>query len=141
MGDDTWMTVFPALFSPNMTHPYDSFNVEDLHTVDEGVIRHLFPLLQDAENQQGWDVIVGHFLGVDHVAHRVGPDHPVMKAKLTQMDEVLRKVVDNLTDDTLLIFLGDHGMDRKGDMVETMSSRLLLVYGCTVRESNCETRE
>ena len=35
MGDDTWMTVFPTSFDPNMTHPFDSFNVEDLHTVDE----------------------------------------------------------------------------------------------------------
>ena len=91
MGDDTWTLVFPTLFSPNLTFPYDSFNVEDLHTVDEGVIKHLFPLLED-ENDS-WDVIFGHFLGVDHVGHRVGPEHPVMKDKLKQMDLVLRNVV------------------------------------------------
>ncbi|TFK80922.1 hypothetical protein K466DRAFT_667433 [Polyporus arcularius HHB13444] len=113
MGDDTWTTVFPDSFAPNMTFPYDSFNVEDLHTVDEGVIEHLFPLLQD--KGAPWDVLIGHFLGVDHVGHRVGPDHPTMKTKLTQMDDVLRRVVDVLHDDTLLILMGDHGMDRKGD--------------------------
>lgn len=113
MGDDTWMTVFPTLFAPNMTFPYDSFNVEDLHTVDEGVLRHLFPLLKDKSGS--WDAIIGHFLGVDHVAHRVGPDHPTMKGKLQQMDNVLREVVELLDDDTLLVVLGDHGMDRKGD--------------------------
>ncbi|KAI0696981.1 hypothetical protein C8T65DRAFT_710480 [Cerioporus squamosus] len=113
MGDDTWTTVFPDFFEPNMTFPYDSFNVEDLHTVDEGVIEHLFPLLQD--KKAPWDVLIGHFLGVDHVGHRVGPDHPTMKAKLTQMDDVLRRVVDLLDEDTLLILMGDHGMDRKGD--------------------------
>ena len=107
------MTVFPTLFAPNMTFPYDSFNVEDLHTVDEGVIRHLFQLLRDKSGS--WDAIVGHFLGVDHVAHRVGPDHPAMKEKLRQMDSVLREAVDLLDDDTLLVVLGDHGMDRKGD--------------------------
>lgn len=107
------MAVYPALFSPNMTYPYDSFNVEDLHTVDNGVIRHLFPLLED--KSRSWDAIVGHFLGVDHVGHRVGPDHPLMKDKLEQMDSVLRRVVDHLEDDTLLVVLGDHGMDRKGD--------------------------
>lgn len=113
MGDDTWMTVFPDSFAPNMSWPYDSFHVEDLHTVDEGVVRHLFPLLR--QEHKSWDFILGHFLGVDHVGHRLGPDHPIMKSKLEQMDRVLRDVVEELDDETLLIVLGDHGMDSKGD--------------------------
>lgn len=113
MGDDTWTTVFPTSFAPNMTFPYDSFNVEDLHTVDEGVIEHVFPLLED--ESKPWDFLIGHFLGVDHVGHRLGPDHPVMKTKLEQMDRVLRDIVDLLDDETLLVLMGDHGMDRKGD--------------------------
>ncbi|KAG6829632.1 hypothetical protein H0H92_003965 [Tricholoma furcatifolium] len=113
MGDDTWVSVFPDLFESNMTFPYDSFNVEDLHTVDEGVIKHLFPLLEDPSKP--FDFLVGHFLGVDHVGHRVGPDHPSMKAKLNQMNDVLTRVVELMDDDTLLVVLGDHGMDRSGD--------------------------
>ncbi|KAI5886597.1 uncharacterized protein SCHCODRAFT_02693304 [Schizophyllum commune H4-8] len=105
MGDDTWM-------SPNSTFPYDSFNVEDLHSVDEGVIRHLFPALASPTPP---DFLVGHFLGVDHVGHRVGPDHPSMRDKLAQMNDVLARVIDALADDTLLVVLGDHGMDRAGD--------------------------
>ncbi|TFK62265.1 hypothetical protein BDN72DRAFT_804336 [Pluteus cervinus] len=111
MGDDTWMSVFPDSFEA--TFPFDSFNVEDLHTVDEGVIRHLFPLLEDGDKP--FDFLVGHFLGVDHVGHRVGPDHPNMKAKLQQMNDVLRRVVKLLDEETLLVVLGDHGMDRSGD--------------------------
>ena len=113
MGDDTWMSVFPDTFEDNMTFPYDSFNVEDLHTVDEGVIKHLFPLLEDPSKP--FDFLIGHFLGVDHVGHRVGPDHPSMKAKLQQMNDVLTRVVEKMDDDTLLIVIGDHGMDRSGD--------------------------
>ncbi|KDR72845.1 hypothetical protein GALMADRAFT_212861 [Galerina marginata CBS 339.88] len=113
MGDDTWMSVFPDTFEPSMKHPYDSFNVEDLHTVDEGVIKHLFPLLEDPS--QPFDFLIGHFLGVDHVGHRVGPDHPSMQAKLQQMNDVLTRAVQLLEDDTLLVVLGDHGMDRSGD--------------------------
>ncbi|KAJ7102828.1 hypothetical protein C8R44DRAFT_716146 [Mycena epipterygia] len=113
MGDDTWMSVFPDSFQPNMSFSYDSFNVEDLHTVDEGVIEHLFPLLED--NTKPFDFLVGHFLGVDHVGHRVGPDHPSMKEKLQQMNHVLKRVVELLDRDTLLVVLGDHGMDRSGD--------------------------
>ncbi|KAJ3800675.1 hypothetical protein GGU11DRAFT_875770 [Lentinula aff. detonsa] len=112
MGDDTWMTVFPDAFHVNMTWPYDSFNVEDLHTVDNGVITHLFPLLESGETP---DLIIGHFLGVDHVGHRVGPFHPSMHSKLQQMNATLSRVVDLLPDDTLLVVLGDHGMDRAGD--------------------------
>jgi len=112
MGDDTWLSVFPTSFHPEMTHDFDSFNVEDLHTVDNGVIANLFPLLT---NSSKWDFLVGHFLGVDHVGHRVGPDHPTMLAKQKQMNDVLQNVVDALDKDTLLIVLGDHGMDHKGD--------------------------
>ncbi|KAJ7261752.1 hypothetical protein B0H12DRAFT_1181365 [Mycena haematopus] len=113
MGDDTWMSVFPDSFHENMTFPYDSFNVEDLHTVDNGVIEHLFPLLEDPT--KSFDFLVGHFLGVDHVGHRLGPDHPKMKDKLRQMNGILERVVELLDSDTLLVVIGDHGMDRSGD--------------------------
>jgi len=112
MGDDTWSGLFPTSFAHS--HPYDSFNVEDLHTVDNGVIEHLFPYLQPA-NSSKWDVLIGHFLGVDHVGHRVGPESDTMKAKLSQMDQILRDVVDLLDEETLLVVLGDHGMDSKGN--------------------------
>ena len=113
MGDDTWMKVFPTSFEHDKSFPYDSFNVEDLHTVDEGVIRHLFPLLE--EDIKSWDIIIGHGLGVDHVGHRVGPDTPTMTVKLEQMNDVLTRVVERLDHDTLLVVLGDHGMDTRGD--------------------------
>ncbi|KAJ7737030.1 hypothetical protein B0H14DRAFT_2993404 [Mycena olivaceomarginata] len=113
MGDDTWTSVFPDSFHENMSFPYDSFNVEDLHSVDNGVIENLFPLLEDPTKP--FDFLVGHFLGVDHVGHRVGPDHPSMKDKLQQMNRVLKRVVELLDSDTLLVVLGDHGMDRSGD--------------------------
>lgn len=40
-----------------------------------------------------WDVLVAHFLGVDHCGHRFGPDHPAMADKLTQMDGVIRSQI------------------------------------------------
>ncbi|CAD6588233.1 MAG: mannose-ethanolamine phosphotransferase gpi13 [Tremellales sp. Tagirdzhanova-0007] len=112
MGDDTWANLFPTSF--DLSHPYDSFNVEDLHSVDEGVIEHLLPYLQPA-NSSKWDFLIGHFLGVDHVGHRVGPERDTMRIKLQQMDRVLRDVVDLLDENTLLVVMGDHGMDSKGN--------------------------
>lgn len=43
---------------------------------------------------ESWDVLIAHFLGVDHVGHTYGPSHPVMAEKLQQMDEALRGVVE-----------------------------------------------
>ncbi|KAK4580497.1 mannose-ethanolamine phosphotransferase gpi13 [Recurvomyces mirabilis] len=114
IGDDTWHSLFPGYFEPNLTKPFDSFNVWDLHTVDDGVNTHLFPLLEPGMRGR-WDVIFGHYLGVDHAGHRYGPDHPAMTDKLKQMDGVFRRMIDNLDEETLLVVMGDHGMDVKGD--------------------------
>lgn len=37
VGDDTWEQLFPAAL--NFTKTFPSFNVKDLHTVDEGVMQ------------------------------------------------------------------------------------------------------
>ena len=114
LGDDTWHSLFPGYFVENLTHKYDSFNVRDLHTVDNGVNEHLFPLLEPSMSGQ-WDVVIGHYLGVDHAGHRFGPDHFNMTEKLKQMDGVFRNIIDALDESTLLVVMGDHGMDTKGD--------------------------
>lgn len=112
MGDDTWESLFPKSFHRSL--PFPSFNVKDLHTVDDGILRHLYTtsmsLLQGRSRLHGdadspvpyalcwfptvaggeWEVLVAHFLGVDHCGHRFGPDHPAMADKLTQMDGVIR---------------------------------------------------
>ena len=114
LGDDTWHSLFPGYFDQNLTHSYDSFNVWDLHTVDNGVNEHIFPLMEP-DHSNKWDVIFGHYLGVDHAGHRYGPDHPATNAKLKQMDTVIRDLIKAVDDQTLLVIMGDHGMDIKGD--------------------------
>lgn len=114
LGDDTWTALFPGYFQPNLSRAYDSLMVYDLHTLDNGVNEHIFPLLAPKMRGQ-WDVMFAHYLGVDHAGHRYGPNHPAMTAKLQQMDGVLRDLVKALDDDTLLVVMGDHGMDAKGD--------------------------
>lgn len=114
LGDDTWVALFGKHFEANLTHPYDSLNVWDLHTVDNGVNEHIFPLLEEKESMK-WDVLIGHYLGVDHAGHRYGPDHSAMNTKLKQMDGVVRNLIEAIDDKTLLVVMGDHGMDPKGD--------------------------
>ncbi|EER29997.1 hypothetical protein CPC735_013150 [Coccidioides posadasii C735 delta SOWgp] len=114
LGDDTWHALFPGYFEEDLTHAYDSFNVWDLFTVDNGVTEHIFPLVH-TENATKWDVVFGHYLGVDHAGHRYGPDHAAMAAKLKEMDGVIRQLMESIDDNTLLVVMGDHGMDSKGD--------------------------
>ena len=121
MGDDTWENLFPKKFHRSL--PFPSFNVKDLHTVDNGILQHLYttstyPLLHFCTVLvlssrftsvrpslavgfltvvgDDWDVLVAHFLGVDHCGHRFGPDHPAMADKLTQMDGVIRSAATSL---------------------------------------------
>jgi phosphatidylinositol glycan class O len=112
LGDDTWESLFPGYFEGNLSRAYDSFNVWDLHTVDNGVIEHIFPLM---DRKGEWDLVIGHCLGVDHAGHRYGPDHPEMTKKLRQMDDFIRDLAATMDDQTVLIVMGDHGMDGKGD--------------------------
>ena len=35
-----------------------------------------------------WDVLIGHFLGVDHAGHKFGPRHPEMRRKLREEEEI-----------------------------------------------------
>lgn len=57
MGDDTWVQLFPDQFVSS--YPFPSFNVKDLHTVDNGCITNLLPSLYE----DNWDVLIAHFLG------------------------------------------------------------------------------
>ncbi len=64
MGDDTWIKLFPYQFT--RFYSYDSFNVGDLDTVDDGVIKHLFPSM----NETNWNLIIGIYMiliSYDHI--------------------------------------------------------------------------
>ncbi|XP_071502942.1 GPI ethanolamine phosphate transferase 3-like [Diadema antillarum] len=124
MGDDTWMNLFKDKF--HKAFPFPSFNVKDLHTVDEGILTHLLPEVR----RKDWDVIIAHFLGVDHCGHWLGPYHPSMAKKLSQMNTVIESVMQKLEEDTILFVLGDHGMtktgDHGGDSLEERSAALFV---------------
>ncbi|CAM6023434.1 unnamed protein product [Sphagnum balticum] len=118
MGDDTWMQLFPSHFSE--AHPFPSFNVKDLHTVDDGVIREIYPALL----QSDWSLLIAHFLGVDHVGHIFGVESPLMVEKLEQYNRVIEEVVavlekesgpGGLHEGTMLLVMGDHGQTLHGD--------------------------
>ncbi|KAH9256981.1 hypothetical protein BASA81_004802 [Batrachochytrium salamandrivorans] len=109
MGDDTWVKLFPHEFTKQF--PFDSFNVKDLDTLDNGVIANLMPQIRRGD----WDLLIAHFLGVDHAGHRYGPNHSEMTRKLIQMDNVLEALIREMPQDALLLVIGDHGMTEDGN--------------------------
>lgn len=116
MGDDTWLTIFPeSVFAQNLSFAFDSFNVEDLDTVDNGVRHHLLPLLDEDHSYSSWDILIAHPLGLDHAGHRFGASHSQTTRKLQETNALIGDIVDRLAEGDLLVVMGDHGMDSKGD--------------------------
>ncbi|KAF9578091.1 mannose-ethanolamine phosphotransferase gpi13, partial [Lunasporangiospora selenospora] len=111
-GDDTWTNLFPTALTSNNSHSFESFDTHDLDTVDNGVIEFLGPALKDMSK---WDLMIAHFLGVDHCGHAFGPNHPLMAVKLEQMNQQLERIIQAVPDDTLVVIMGDHGMSSSGD--------------------------
>ena len=109
-GDDTWTNLYPDSFT--LAYPQPSFDVWDLDTVDREVTKVIRSQLKQTRS---WDVLIGHYLGVDHTGHKFGPNHPEMARKLSEMNTVIEHVITNLPADTVLFVFGDHGMTSSGD--------------------------
>ncbi|XP_035748276.1 GPI ethanolamine phosphate transferase 2 isoform X2 [Egretta garzetta] len=113
-GDDTWVKLFPKHFVE-----YDgttSFFVSDFTEVDDNVTRHLDRVLK----REDWDLLILHYLGLDHIGHMTGPNSPLVGPKLREMDNVLKKIHISLLSKeeaslpNLLVVCGDHGMSETG---------------------------
>lgn len=109
LGDSTWTDLFPRQF--NRSYSYPSFDIFDLDTVDRKIEQDLPIELK----RDDWQVLIAHFLGVDHCGHKYGPLHDEMSRKLGEMNEVIRNVVSQMDDQTTLLVMGDHGMTVSGD--------------------------
>jgi phosphatidylinositol glycan class O len=126
MGDNTWMGMYSKLF--DKSYPALPLDVKDVHTVDNLVIEHLIP---EIKSNQTWDVIIGHFLGVDHCGHTYGPNSHMMKMKLIQLDKYIKKVFETVDNDTIIFVFGDHGMTETGEHAgetDLETGAALLVY-------------
>lgn len=67
-----------------------------------------------------WDVVIAHFLGVDHCGHKYGPLHKEMSRKLNEMNTVIERTIEQMDEDTTLYVIGDHGMTITGKIVRNV---------------------
>jgi ethanolaminephosphotransferase len=125
-GDDTWLKLFPNSF-----HRFEgvtSFFVTDTVEVDNNVTRNLWPELAKFD----WDVMILHYLGLDHIGHLRGPHSSLMKQKQKEMDTIIERIHKIIMQQdstefkdyfphqmqrkrTLLVVCGDHGMNELGN--------------------------
>ncbi|KAK6034105.1 hypothetical protein COOONC_28393, partial [Cooperia oncophora] len=103
-------SLYPDVFS--RSHPFDSFDINDLNTVDDAV-REL--LREELRSPQVSDFVIAHVIGVDHCGHKYGPDHYQMASTLRKIDDIIVETANVLSTGDLLIVLGDHGMTTSGD--------------------------
>ncbi len=87
-GDDTWLKLFPNTFSRAdgtssffvsvsgvsldsciLGQSTEILNNQDFTEVDNNVTRHLSEEL----NQSDWNGMFMHYLGLDHIGHKLGP--------------------------------------------------------------------
>lgn len=85
-GDDTWFSMFGEEAFLNRSEGTSSFFVKDYIEVDTNVTRHL---AGEFSNPTSWDIMILHFLGLDHIGHSLGGKSPQIHAKLNEMDTVI----------------------------------------------------
>ncbi|XP_036057603.1 GPI ethanolamine phosphate transferase 2 isoform X3 [Onychomys torridus] len=138
-GDETWLKLFPKHFVE-----YDgttSFFVSDYIEVDNNVTRHLDKVLKRGD----WDMLILHYLGLDHIGHISGPNSPLIGHKLSEMDSILMKIHTSLLSKerenlspSLLVLCGDHGMSETGShgasSTEEVSTPLILISSAFERK-------
>uniref|UniRef100_S4RSF3 Phosphatidylinositol glycan anchor biosynthesis class G n=1 Tax=Petromyzon marinus TaxID=7757 RepID=S4RSF3_PETMA len=125
-GDDTWLRLFPGTF--HQAEGTTSFFVTDHTEVDTNVTRHVPAALASRD----WQLLVLHYLGLDHIGHTHGPASALVPHKLREMDAVVRAVHTALLREdespslpALLVLCGDHGMSNAGSHGGSSEEELL----------------
>lgn len=141
-GDDTWQRLFSSkVFDPE-SDGTKSFYVTDFVEVDQNVTRHLDSQLYLSSSPQNraavppdtnlWDILILHYLGLDHIGHQGGASSVHMPGKHEEMDGIIKRIYKTLDDRTLFVVLGDHGMTETGNhggSTEPETSPALLFLG------------
>ncbi|KAK4622127.1 GPI ethanolamine phosphate transferase 2 [Fulvia fulva] len=132
-GDDTWLKLFESgqtgagkgqffsrfdgtsSFFVSLSINVFSF-LQDFTEVDNNVTRHVPEQLAESD----WNAMIMHYLGLDHIGHKTGPQGPNMLPKQREMDGIVKTIYETMEkkprlEDTLLVLAGDHGMNNGGN--------------------------
>ncbi|BFU22861.1 phosphatidylinositol-glycan biosynthesis class o pr [Entamoeba histolytica] len=108
-GDSLWIDLYPTQF--NDVSNDTAHNISDIDSVDNICDK----ALQRHQNESDYDVMISHFLGIDQVGHCYVANHPSMKKKLIEINNILNRSLYSLPEDTLALVFGDHGLLEEGN--------------------------
>ncbi|CAF5003240.1 unnamed protein product, partial [Rotaria sp. Silwood1] len=109
-GDDTWIKLFPNdIFY--RSNGLQSFFVTDFKEIDLNVTNNLY---SELNKMNEWNLLIVHYLGLDHIGHAHGAFNYLIKNKLNEYDEIINLIYSKMNDNDILIITGDHGMADKG---------------------------
>jgi len=107
-GDTLWNDYFSQ--DLNVAPSIRTFDIKDMD-VDGGTITYVKDKIKDGD----FDMLIGHMLVADHMAHSYGiADYRVAEA-IKRIDDFIQDVVELMDDETILLIMGDHGSDKTGD--------------------------
>lgn len=115
-GDDTWLLLFPREIFTRCKETFSLF-AADYTTVDTNVTECALP--ETKREVIDWDLLILHYLGLDHIGHFFGTSsHELIRKKLLELDSVVEEIYGNMSQKnhtTLLVICGDHGMSDEGN--------------------------
>lgn len=113
-GDSAWTKIFPNEFFHRNGENRDAFFVNDFYEGDQNITRSLEFELRNRD----WQLLIMHYLGLDHIGHVEGPFSSKIPIKLKEMDDVIVNIHESMkkwTNKSSIFFItGDHGMRDSG---------------------------
>lgn len=64
-------------------------------------------------NRDDWDVMILHYLGLDHIGHIAGPSSPLIGPKLQEMDDIVKMLHQTFVEQVKLHLIVIHKVCRK----------------------------
>eukprot|EP00834_Sanchytrium_tribonematis_P001162 NODE_26_length_40862_cov_0.679513.p6 type:complete len:724 gc:universal NODE_26_length_40862_cov_0.679513:37339-39510(+) len=125
-GDESWSQIIPTDLWAK--HEYvTSFHAIDTVECDANVTRNVYN-----ELKSDWDIMVLHYLGLDHVGHCCGgPSSHLFKPKLEEYSKIITDVYQTLSEKDYIVVLGDHGMtdagQHGGSTLEEVSTKAIFI--------------
>jgi hypothetical protein len=140
-ADLLWFYMFPKkYYFEGRSENLDTFYILNTDTVDTNITRHL----PNEFKNQDFDMLLLHFMGLDHVGHVQGIqmlNSVQFQEKALQLDRVLSEIYANITDDTLLLLCSDHGMNNKAQHGSGAKSETESFFAFINKQYNTSTHQ
>lgn len=133
-GDSLWSYTFKNL--KNFSETLCSFSKDNL-VENENIIFN--NMLSRIKNNQP-DYLFAHFISLDSYGHTYGIDNEIMQKTLKRFNDYLEKVYNEMSDDTLMVVVSDHGVTDEGSHSGS-SLKELASIGCFLSKKKILTYE